>query len=248
MYKNTGKIAGRVTAVAALGMGLAAGGASVASASTSHGSQFTSNETTSAKDSGSNCASGTRGIVTAVTATSVTVQSFSGTSTTFAISPTTTFSEDSTSATAAALVVGDHVDISASSTLATTAVNVNIQLARLFGKVTAVSADTITIGDGQGFSRTIVVSSSTTYTSAGSASTLSAVTVGSVIGARGTIDANGTTLDASSVTIGSAVGGWVKTAQTTVSSLGGDTSHGHGFGYGHGHGGRDFSRGGNRRN
>jgi hypothetical protein len=134
--------------------------------------------------------------------------------------------------------------------LATSAVNVNIQLARLFGKVTAVSADTITIGDGQGFSRAIVVSSSTTYTSAGSASTLSAVTVGSIVGAQGAIDANGTTLDASSVTIGSAVGGWANTAQTTVTSLGGDTSHGHGFGYGHGHGhgGRDFSRSNNRRN
>jgi hypothetical protein len=47
-----------------------------------------------------------------------------------------------------------------------------------------------------------VVDSTTTYTKSSASATLSDVTVGSVISAQGTVDANLTSLDASSVEIG----------------------------------------------
>jgi hypothetical protein len=104
--------------------------------------------------------------------------------------------------TASSVVVGEHVGIQVSSTSATTATSIDVQLAGIAGKVVSVSGNTITVTDPQGFTRTIIVNSSTTYTKSSTASTLSAVTVGTVISARGTVDSNGTTLDASAVTIG----------------------------------------------
>jgi len=94
------------------------------------------------------------------------------------------------------------VSIRTSSSTSTTATNIDVQLASIVGSVTAISGDTITVTDVQGFSRTIVVSSSTTYTKDNATSSLSAISVGTVISARGTVDANETSLDASSVTIG----------------------------------------------
>lgn len=238
MYKNTGKTAGRVTAVALLGMGLAAGSVGVASASGSQGASISVRDAGGVKSSGVDCASGIRGLVTAVTATSVTVQEFGGTVTTFTITPTTTFAEGGVATIAATLVVGDRVEVSASSTSATTAAKIDIDLAWFFGTVTAVGTGTITISDGQGFSRVIVVSSTTAYTLAGTASTLSAVTVGAMISARGTVDVNRTSLDALTVAIGS-----VHVAKSTSTSWqGGKKSHAEG------RGGRGFSRFGGRRN
>ncbi|HEY5121740.1 MAG TPA: hypothetical protein VII84_09220, partial [Acidimicrobiales bacterium] len=56
--------------------------------------------------------------------------------------------------------------------------------------------------DRQGFSRIIVEGPSTTYTKSGAPSNASALSVGSLISARGQIDANLTSLDASSVAVG----------------------------------------------
>jgi hypothetical protein len=141
------------------------------------------------------------GVVSAVSSTSVTVQGPGNTSTVLTIAPTTSFFAGSTAVTQAALVVGEHVDITRLSTSLTTAAKVTIQLATLAGTVTSVSANTIVISSGHGFARTIVVSSTTTYSKGGSASTLSAVTVGSKISAQGLVASDQTTLDALNVTI-----------------------------------------------
>lgn len=142
------------------------------------------------------------GKVTAVSATSITVSSPSGTSTTYAIDASTKVFKDRVAATVSDLAVGERVGIQASSTSATTAAAIEIQLARIAGQVVSVNASTITVADRDGFYRTVTVSGSTTYTKNGATATSADVTAGSFIMAEGTVDANHTTLDASAVGIG----------------------------------------------
>jgi Domain of unknown function (DUF5666) len=197
-------IVGRSVTVLAMAMALTIGGASLASASSFH-SRWGGGNFASGKVSGFDYAgSGTGGYVTAVTSTSVTVQSWNGTSTTYALTPTTTYTEGKTTSTTSPIVVGDRVEIGVSSTSSTTASSVTIELAMLFGTVTTVSGNTITIRDPQGFTRTIVVNpTATTYSlSDGGTATLASVVTGAKIIAQGTIDTNGTSLDALSVEIG----------------------------------------------
>jgi hypothetical protein len=178
------------------------------------------------------------GVVTAVTATSVTVTGRDGTSTPYTITTATTFTEGSTTVLASALVVGDHVDIQVSSTATTTASAIEIALARVSGKVTAVSGDDITVTDHQGNTSTIVVSATTTYAKGGTTAALTDVTVGTFVSAQGMIGATPTTLDATSVSIGSNCG----------SSGGGHFATGHlGLGsrsFGGGQGGQNQGFGG----
>jgi hypothetical protein len=141
------------------------------------------------------------GLVTVVSSSSVTLNRLDGQTTTYTITPTTTFTEGSASMTAAGLVVGDSAGINVNSSAPTTALSINIVLATMTGHVTAVVGNVITITGGEGFSRTILVSSSTTYTQGGASATLANVTVGAKIVAQGQVDADLTTLDATSVTI-----------------------------------------------
>ncbi|HEY1762978.1 MAG TPA: DUF5666 domain-containing protein [Acidimicrobiales bacterium] len=202
MHSKSMGIVGRSVIALAMGTALTVGGASLASASSFH-------------SKGGNCASarvssfdyasgGTGGYVTAVTPTSVTIQSWNGTSTTYALTSATTYTEGKAPSTAVSLVVGDRVEIGVSSTSPTTATSVSIELAMLFGTVTSVSGSTITIKDPQGFTRTIVEGTATTYTLNGASSTIAAVVDGAKIIAEGTIDPNGTSLDALSIAVGSA--------------------------------------------
>jgi hypothetical protein len=78
----------------------------------------------------------------------------------------------------------------------------------LVGTVSAISGDNITVTDPEGFSRAILVSSTTTYEQGGATSTIAAVVVGAKIFAQGTVDTNGTTLDALSIGV---AGGGTKT-------------------------------------
>lgn len=194
------KVMTRAVTALALGAALTMSTAALAGADGSgHASHNCSSARVSPFDYANN---GTGGDVTAVTSTSVTIALWGGSSTTFTLTPSTTFSEGSASTTASSLVVGDRVRIGVSSSDPTTATSVTIELAELYGNVSAVSANTITLTDPQGFSRTVVVSSATTYNHSGASATLADVVVGSKIFAQGAIDANGTTLDALSVTIG----------------------------------------------
>jgi hypothetical protein len=197
----------RLAATAAMGVGLVAGGAGIASAaSTTSTPPATHAGAASPGPRAMDPADCAGGVITAVSATSITVQSLSGASTTYAINSATTFNEGSTTITTSDLAVGGHVMVQASASSATTAAAIDLQLAELSGRVTALSGNSVTITDPQGFSRTIVVESSTAYTKSGAASSLSALTVGSLISARGEVDANLTSLDASSVAIGPLTG------------------------------------------
>lgn len=145
---------------------------------------------------------GLGGLVTAVSGTSITVKDPRGTSTTYAIDAATKVTKERQTATAADLVVGEHVRILVSTTSATTAAGIDIELARIGGQVVSVSGNTITVSDRDGFYRTVTVSGDTTFSKGGASATLSDVTTGALIMAEGTVDANHTTLDASSVGIG----------------------------------------------
>jgi tartrate dehydratase beta subunit/fumarate hydratase class I family protein len=152
------------------------------------------------------------------------VNRWDGKVTTYTITPTTTFTEGSTSTTAASLVVGDRINIRLARRAPTTALKINIELAELAGKVTSVVGDLITITGPQGFARAIVVSGATTYTQGGDPATLADVMVGDSIFAQGTIDVNLTSLDALSVRIGSEshailYHGWVTAVTSTSVTL-----------------------------
>jgi hypothetical protein len=146
-----------------------------------------------------NCAGG---VVTALTATSITVTNRAGTAVTYTITPTTTFTEDRAVATVADLAVGDNVRITLNSTDLVTAVAIDIELAHVGGKVVSVSGDTIVVSNWKGIDATITVASTTTYSMGGAAATLAQVTVGSFVFAEGMMPAGATTLDAVAVGIG----------------------------------------------
>jgi hypothetical protein len=204
-----GVVARSVTALA-IGAALTVGGASLASAgSWGHGGKWDGGNLASGKVSAFDYANGgTGGYVTAFSPTSITIDEWNGTTATFTLSGTTTYSVGTTSATYSALADGERVMIGVSSAGSTAASSVTIELAMLFGTVTSVSGNSINIRDFQGFTRNIIVGGTggTTYTMDGSPSSLSAVIVGARILAQGTIDANGTSLDALTVEIGSAAG------------------------------------------
>ncbi len=189
----------RVAATTALGVGLVAGGAGLASATST---QSARDSTTPTSTSPPNRADMAGGVVTAVTDTSITVKHLDGTSTTYTITSTTALYEGPTTIAASSLALGQHVEIELSSANSTLAQSINVQAPVLFGTVTTVQGNTITISDLEGFSRTIVVDSSTTYTKSGAAATLGDVSVGTLISAEGTVDANLTSLDATSVSMG----------------------------------------------
>ncbi len=95
--------------------------------------------------------------------------------------------------------MGERVNIGVSSSDPSTATSVNIELAQLIGTVQSTPVgNTILITDPQGFTRTILVGTGTTY----QGGTLASITTGTKIFAQGTVDTNGTTLDAVNIDIG----------------------------------------------
>lgn len=205
MHTGRLKVVGRSVTALAIGMALTVGSASLASASSHHDNGNKNRDVASAKVSPFDYANiGRGGYVMAVSTSSVTVETWSNVITTYTLTPTTTYTLGKSPSSWASLVVGDRVNVQTSPTDPTTAISVNIELAELFGRVTAVNMNDITIMGPQGFSRTIVVGMTTTYTEGGAAVTLASVTVGSKIFAQGTIDANLTSLDAISIEIGTA--------------------------------------------
>jgi hypothetical protein len=193
---NSMKVMGRAITALALGAAITMSTAALAGADgAGHWGRDFASARVSPFDYANN---GTGGDVTAVTSTSVTIQLWGGSTATFTLTPTTTYSEGSTTTTTSPLVVGDRVRIGVSPSSSTTAASVTIELAELYGTVKSASGDTILITDPQGFTRTILVSSATTY---GQGSLADAV-AGAKIFAQGTVDANGTTLDALSIDVG----------------------------------------------
>ena len=205
MHTGRMKVVGRSITALAIGVALTVGSASLASASSHHDNGNKNRDVASAKVSPFDYANiGRGGYVMAVNATSMTVETWSNVITNYTLTPTTKYTEGKSPSTWASLVVGDRVNVQTSPSDPTTALSVNIELAELFGRVTALGTGSITIMGPQGFSRTIVVGLTTTYTAGGAPVTLASVAVGSKIFAQGTIDANSTSLDAVSIEIGNA--------------------------------------------
>lgn len=71
----------------------------------------------------------------------------------------------------------------------------------LGGQVVAVSSSTVTVADHDGFWRTINLGDTTTYRKLGVSATKDAVTVGTFVAARGTVNADHTSLDATSLDV-----------------------------------------------
>ncbi len=141
------------------------------------------------------------GVVTTVSTTSITVKNRSGASSTYAIDGATTVREGRSKASLAALAVGERVQVTTAPSSTATAASIDIDLASVGGTVISVAGDFVTVGDHQGFHRTIKVGGSTTYSLNGAVATLSDVSPGVLIVARGLVDVNHTTLDALSVAI-----------------------------------------------
>jgi hypothetical protein len=204
MNSNKMKWAGRAVGSAAISMALIVSAAGLASAAGRPDAHSQHHDASGSRNSQFLFPRiGEGGLVTAVTATSVTVNRWDGKTTTYTLTPTTTFTEGHASTTATSLVVGDRINIRLARKAPTTALKINIELAELTGKVTAVVGNLITITGPQGFARTIIVSDATTYTQGGAPATLTDVTVGSAVFAEGTIDVNLTSLDALSIKIAS---------------------------------------------
>jgi Domain of unknown function (DUF5666) len=173
---NKRKVAARAGAALALSIGVLAASVSVASAETN--------------DSGR-----VWGTVSAASATSITVTNRVGVSSTFSITTTTKVLEGWTTVTTAALMTGEHVTVLPTSEASGVAARIRIFLSAVQGRVSAVSGDNITLTKHDGLALSVVASSATTFTLGDASATLSDVTVGSWIRARGVVDTSANALD-----------------------------------------------------
>ncbi|HXC19776.1 MAG TPA: hypothetical protein VNT80_07690, partial [Acidimicrobiales bacterium] len=142
-----------------------------------------------------------KGTVTAFTATSITLTDRHGNSTTYDTTGATYF-EGSTAGVYTDLAMGENVKLELTSTTPQTVTKVTICLVHVFGTVTAPPVgDVITIASDHSSITTVDVSLTTTYTSGGAPSSLSAVVMGSKISAVGLPGTTAGTLNANSVNI-----------------------------------------------
>ncbi len=156
------------------------------------------------------------GKVTAVTDTTITVDGKGDTNKVITVNGSTKYQVGKDAATKADVTVGDRITAQGDSQRDTfTAITVTIAPDVAGGKVTAVTATTITV-DGRGDTNTVItVNGSTVYKLGKDAATKADVTVGDRIGAQGEL--NGTTFTANTVTIAPDVAGGVVTAKTADS-------------------------------
>ena len=139
------------------------------------------------------------GTITALGTSSVTLQSRNGTPVAYTTTSATTYALGKTALTVAALAIGEHVEMTLTSTTPQTVTAIEINLAHIEGKVSAINGNTITVGVGTD-TRTITVSATTVYTLHGAVSALGALVVGSHIEARG-VWTSSSAMNASSVHI-----------------------------------------------
>jgi hypothetical protein len=141
------------------------------------------------------------GVVSALGTNSITLKGRHGTTTTYTTTGTTTYFEGKTAGVVGDLAVGERVNLDLTSTSPQTVTKVTICLERVSGTVTGVSGSVITITALHGTTVTVDVSGTTTYTSAGAASSLAAVVSGVEISAVGLPGSSAGTFDANSVNI-----------------------------------------------
>ena len=139
------------------------------------------------------------GRISALTSSSVTIKRNDGVTATYATTSSTTYFEGAAPTTAAALALGEAVDLVLTPTAPQAIVKLTIEVVHLSGTVSAVTGAAITIGPS---AHTVVTSSSTTFTYGnGTAATLADVLVGDTISAKGVNTPTAGTIDANSVVI-----------------------------------------------
>jgi hypothetical protein len=191
-----GGIAAVVT-VAGAGFAYAATTASAPAAPSSAASSATAHSGTAAKHKPKHRRA--EDLVTAVSGSSVTVDTPNG-SKTFALTSTTSYHRGKTKATAQDVKVGEMVRIRAAKNAGTpTARIVTIAPAVLTGYVRSISGGTLTVVDESGFTRKITTSGGTAYRKNGAAGSAGDVSVGSLVHVRGIVASDGTSIDATSV-------------------------------------------------
>ncbi len=238
----------RAASITAMSAGLFAGTFGIASAATAHHpTKATTHATASAPSQsasgdhrGPGGFRGLGGVITAINGSTLTVSGPNGASISIVLTASTTFTRDGVTVSQSSLAVGDHISVRPDMTslpatppttppTSLTASSVDVRSPGVGGKVISVdtsgSSTTIVVADEQGFYRTIVASSATTYQNNGATGSLADVTVGTLVRGLGAVDANHTTLDASSIAIGQP-----KAPTSSTAMPGGDGPGGPGFG------------------
>ena len=147
---------------------------------------------------------GPRGIggdVKAVTSSSVTVATSTG-SLTYFITATTTVTDQRPGAKSESLSLGENVRVVPSPTDSSVAASITIVPATIGGRVSAITGNTISVTDTQGVTATIQVNADTAFAKTGANASITDVRVGSFIFAIGRFGTSPSTLDATTVGIG----------------------------------------------
>lgn len=146
---------------------------------------------------------GPAGLVSAISATSLTVRTPAGTRT-VTLNDSTAFYDGADRASATAVQVGEvvHVRVADPQADRPVATVVRVRPAQLAGWVTKVDGTRLTITDHDGFTRSISTSGSTAFTKDGQDSALSGITVGAFVRAVGSVAEDGSTLEAKKVATG----------------------------------------------
>ncbi len=186
------------------------------------------------------------GTVTALSATTFTItskdnngdadDSGAATTATYTVNSSTTYFVGRTAATSTALGLNEMVMVQPTAADPTVAGVVEIVPVRVVGTVSSIGSNTFVVTVRHGGTVTIAVGASTTFTTAGAASTLSALATGDGVIVIGEPDAvTATTIDAASVTFGAWLGGGEHGGPVHAFG-GGGGSGGSGFGGGFGGG------------
>jgi len=144
------------------------------------------------------------GVVTAVTAPSLSVTTFNGVSQTLLTDARTVFDRAGQKVSFADLSTGAAIQAAyrPASDGSLTAVHISIVLPHLQGKVSGVSGTTITLNGRNATVYTVITTPNTTYTApGGGTATADSVKAGVFISAEGTLSPDGKTLTASRITV-----------------------------------------------
>lgn len=151
-----------------------------------------------------------RGVVTAVNGSTLTVTGFDGTTHTIRVNAQTRYERADQSVTLSDVKVGtavvavgtENTDGSFSARL------VMLELPHVVGQVTAINGSSISVLSPSGTTYTVITSTTTSYAAPGGApASASSVQPGTLIGAEGTLSANGKTLSALRIVVLPAPGG-----------------------------------------
>jgi len=211
----TMSVRSRLVAVTAAGTGLAAGLAlgvtGLASAAPSSGSTTTAASSGTAQHAGKHGGKGHRegrehragALVTAVHGNTLMLDTPRGVQT-VSVTAATRYQHGAAAAALADVHAGEIVRVALVDPAATSAVakTVRIELAHEAGYVHSANGSTVTIIDGNGFTRTVQENPATSYRTNGATGSPLDVTVGRFIRVQGNVDANGATLDASKIAVG----------------------------------------------